>query len=120
MGTKFKESKMMKDLRASRTRIVEPCLKVQKSVYKRKDGVLKLETEVIEIPCKRIDGNYCSACAFPNAKWRNGECNLASHLYYEMKRDEPRTFLTPLGRSIEEHEAIQRKLNPIKASKRTR
>jgi len=122
MGTKVKQTQLMRELYRDRTPAVEACRKVQKTVVrgKDKDGNDKLETTIIDHPCKRIDDTYCGACAFPSAKWRLGDCNLATHLYYEMKRGEPQTFLTPVGRTIEEHRKIQQKLNPIKASKRRR
>jgi hypothetical protein len=41
---------------------------------------------------------YCKAYAFPAAKWKNGNCNLADHLEVE-KKD-------------------AKKVNPLKASKR--
>jgi len=43
---------------------------------------------------------YCSACPDPSLKWKNGNCNLASH--------------------ISQATAVQNKtkLNPLKASKR--
>lgn len=44
-------------------------------------------------------GWYCTACPEPAAKWRNGLCNLASHI-------------------AKEAQAAQNKLNPLKASKR--
>ncbi len=49
-------------------------------------------------PCKRIVGDVCGACISPKAKWRLGNCNLATHII-----------------SVEEQ---KKKLNPIKASKR--
>ena len=42
---------------------------------------------------------YCSACPDPSIKWRNGNCNIASHVVSAAVSDEP-------------------KLNPLKASKR--
>lgn len=43
-------------------------------------------------------GWYCSASPDPSKKWKNGNCNLATH--------------------IEIAAAVEEKLNPIKASKR--
>ena len=42
---------------------------------------------------------YCSACPDPSVKWKNGNCNLATH-----------TMTTTTAK--------QTKLNPLKASKR--
>ncbi len=53
--------------------------------------------KIIEYSSKK----YCSAVPEPDSKWRNGICNLASHV------------------KVEEVKVVQ-KLNPIKASKRGR
>jgi hypothetical protein len=54
--------------------------------------------------CKRtveyVSCWYCSACPDPSIKWKNGNCNMASHVVTVAK------------------EAA--KVNPIKASKRSR
>jgi hypothetical protein len=44
-------------------------------------------------------GWYCTACPEPSVKWRNGDCNLASHVSSSQA-------------------AAKTKLNPLKASKR--
>ena len=53
--------------------------------------------------CKRgtelSSGWYCSACPDPSIKWKNGNCNLATHV------------------TIESNKA-KTKINPLKASKR--
>ena len=46
-------------------------------------------------------GWYCTACPAPSLKWKNGDCNLASHISAEAS-------------------AAKTKLNPLKASKRGR
>jgi hypothetical protein len=43
-------------------------------------------------------GSYCSAAPDPALKWKNGECNLATHIVVIAKE--------------------QAKINPLKASKR--
>ncbi len=53
--------------------------------------------KIIEFSSK----NYCSSVPGPDSKWRNGICNMASHV------------------KVEEVKKVQ-KLNPIKASKRGR
>jgi hypothetical protein len=45
-------------------------------------------------------GDYCQACPDPQAKWKNGPCNLATHV----KTGSEKVV----------------KLNPLKASKRSR
>ncbi len=50
-------------------------------------------------PVEIASGWYCSACPEPAAKWRNGHCNLASHV----------THAQSTGKV---------KVNPLKASKR--
>jgi hypothetical protein len=44
-------------------------------------------------------GWYCTACPDPSIKWKNGNCNLATHVTVESKQ-------------------AQAKINPLKASKR--
>ena len=46
------------------------------------------------------EGWYCSACPEPSAKWRNGACNLASHVRNTAAE-------------------TKNKVNPLKASKRS-
>ncbi len=53
--------------------------------------------KIIEFSSKK----YCSTVPAPESKWRNGICNLASHV------------------KVEKVKKVQ-KLNPIKASKRGR
>jgi len=33
---------------------------------------------------------YCRSYAFPTAKWRNGNCNMADHLEFDVKKDKIR------------------------------
>ncbi|MFO7752843.1 MAG: PxxKW family cysteine-rich protein [Desulfobacteraceae bacterium] len=53
--------------------------------------------------CSRVkeyaDGRYCTASPDPAVKWKNGNCNMATHLKFEAA-----------GKT--------QKVNPIKASKR--
>jgi len=121
MGTKVKQTQLMRELYRDRTPIIEACQKVQLTVKgKIKDGKENYITTVVDQQCSRISDDYCSACAFPDAKWRIGKCNLATHLHREAKRGEPTTFLTPINEKVGNLEEIQQKLNPIKASKRRR
>ena len=54
--------------------------------------------------CKRTaefnNAWYCTACPEPSVKWKNGFCNLASHVVAQKKEGQ--------------------KINPLKASKRSR
>jgi Family of unknown function (DUF6811) len=52
-------------------------------------------TRASEIP----SGWYCSACPEPAVKWKNGNCNLATHV-------------------VAAPAAAKAKINPLKASKR--
>ena len=45
-------------------------------------------------------GWYCTACPDPSLKWKNGNCNLASHVSNDTTSDK------------------KQKINPLKASKR--
>jgi hypothetical protein len=47
-------------------------------------------------------GWYCGACPDPQTKWRNGNCNMATHVTAEVKVDS------------------SKKINPLKASKRSK
>jgi len=56
-----------------------------------------------EKSCSKImkegETSFCSVYAYPTAKWRVGNCNMADHLEIETKKD-------------------TKKVNPLKASKR--
>lgn len=114
MGTKIKESKMMKDLRRDRTAIIDDCTHVQMTTKPKKE----YETKIVEKKCDRISDEFCSACAFPSAKWRNGRCNLATHLYFENKPRDPKVYITPLREEVLIDDGKGQKINPIKLSKR--
>lgn len=49
--------------------------------------------------CKRVVENFCNACIDPSLKWKNGNCNMATNL-------------------MDAKVKANKKLNPIKASKR--
>ncbi len=101
----------------NREPIVLACKRVQFSVKQSgKDADFK--TETIDKPCDRIDGDLCSACVDPRAKWRLGKCNLATHLYHENKQGQPYAFITPIEQDVVDPRKTQQKLNPIKFSKR--
>jgi hypothetical protein len=55
------------------------------------------------VECKALtlsEGTYCQSCPDPQIKWKNGSCNLATHI----KSGTEKVV----------------KLNPLKASKRSR
>ncbi len=68
-----------------------------------KDGMCYEVIEKCE-GCKRKtelpSGWYCAACPEPSIKWKDGNCNLASHIVFEPKK-------------------AKAKINPLKASKRS-
>jgi len=114
------KSRMLADLERDKTPIVEACTKVQVSVKQKAD---EFDTKVEERRCSRIslkeDGSeFCEACAFPNAKWRLGKCNMATHLYHENRPGKPFTILTPITMDVNTYRKEVQKLNPIKQSKR--
>jgi hypothetical protein len=78
-----------------RTPIVEQCKTAGLSIIP--DPKDKEKKIAVNIPCNRIDGEYCTTYLYPSAKWRTYPC--------------------PFSQS-EVTEAQERMLNPIKASKR--
>jgi hypothetical protein len=109
------KGQLMAEAIRDRTPIIEACLKVQMSEKLPKS---QLKTEIVDRPCERIDGTDCAACAFPDKKWKLGKCNLATHLTYENKKGEKQFIVTPITMTVAEYEEEQRKVNPIKQSKR--
>lgn len=92
---KHRNSELMKaEMLAAREDIIEPC-KVQERMIqiKGKDTMMK------KGPCDRIDGEKCGAYISPAAKWRLGDCPLATHIIYT--------------------EDEQKAKNPLKASKKS-
>lgn len=81
-------------LQAMKQPIVEMCIgeKTCSKVDERPESM----TFVDGIPSPLC---YCKTYAFPAAKWRIGNCNMADHLEIEVKKD-------------------GKKVNPLKASKR--
>jgi hypothetical protein len=120
MGTKehnsttCQKSSCLICLREQREKIIAPCVKVQFSTKGSKD---EFKTEIIEKPCSRIDGELCGACLSPDAKWRSGKCNLATHLHYEPKKGESYAFVTPITLEAIDPRKKTKMLNPIKYSK---
>lgn len=108
-------NRVVAELYEKRTPVIDACLKIQVST-KDKDG--KLVTEIVDRPCGRAADGKCAACAFPDKKWRLGVCNLATHLQDETKKNEKPVIITPLTMTAEEIVEKQKRINPIKASKR--
>jgi hypothetical protein len=111
------KGRLMAEAIRDRQPVIEACMKVQLS-ERVKQGELK--TSVIDKKCARISGEFCKACTSPDAKWKNGKCNLATHLYFENKggRGEKQFIVTPMGTEPSAYIKEQQKLNPIKQSKR--
>lgn len=110
---------MIAQLYRDREPIIEACQVVQISTkVKAEGGGYKLETEIIKRPCERIDGDHCSACAFPDKKWRSGICNVSTHLTIENKTGQPQKFITPIMIVVKDIEANKKFVNPLKLSKR--
>jgi len=79
--------------------VIDKCVLLTKDVTIKEKGEDKVVT-MESGPCSRIAGDKtCCAYINPNAKWRLGNCGLATHLFFE---EDIKKF----------------KLNPIKASKR--
>ncbi len=74
--------------------VIEKCLICEREVIINKDPQMMKKG-----PCNRINGTKCSAYISPAAKWKLGDCNLATHI-------------------IMVEDVDKFKLNPIKASKR--
>lgn len=76
---------------AERKDVIESCLiQTQTVIVKEKDVVLK------KGPCTRIDGEKCGVYIFPAAKWRAGNCPMATHLIIE---EDEHKFKNPLKAS---------------------
>ena len=58
------------------------------SYEKIRNQLLKERTELIDKcqGCSHTDGKYCKAYAFPDKKWKNGDCNFASHIFTEEEK----------------------------------
>lgn len=112
------KGRIIAELERDKTPIIESCFKVQLSERITKGRESHLKTETVEKKCERINGQNCLAYAFPDKKWKNGSCNLATHLYHENKKGDKVLILTPFGVIPEAYIKEQQKLNPIKQSKR--
>ena len=91
-------SKQIQKLMEERTPLVEQCTLVEPPGDDEPDGPTKVTF------CSRADGNFCGAYAWPDKKWRGNDCPLAD------------SFL----RTKSEGSVDEKKINPLKASKRAR
>jgi len=84
----------------------KPCIFMKKTGCSYSGG----QCHVIVDACQGCDhvevytaGSFCNIFAEPESKWIGGICNMATH-----------------ARKAEEQEAVAKKVNPLKASKRSR
>ncbi len=72
--------------------VIEKCRVCTKTIMVKKEA-----KELTKGPCTRIDDkNECAAYFKPSAKWRIGDCVLATHLIYE---EDEQKFKNPLKAS---------------------
>lgn len=111
--------KVIKDLYERREPVVEACVKVQVSEQIKGND---FDTSIQPISCNRVehtdDGSFCCSYYSPKSKWRNGRCNLSTHLICENKPGKPKTIITPLNEVVNASSDEKQFLNPIKKSKR--
>ncbi len=75
----------------AREDIIEPCLIQRKTIIKKE------KEEIIEKgPCDKVDGKKCAAYMIPTAKWKLGDCALASHL---ISQEDEKKFVNPIKQS---------------------
>ena len=91
---KHRNAEILKvEMLAAREDVIDPCRVQERMIQvKGKDEMMK------KGPCEKIDGNKCAAYISPAAKWRLGNCPLATHIIYT--------------------EDEQKAKNPLKASKK--
>ena len=70
---------------------------IDKCILFEKEVVVKGKPEVMKKgPCKKIDGKKCAAYISPAARWKLGNCCLATHLIHA---EEQQKFINPLKAS---------------------
>jgi hypothetical protein len=75
--------KVVEELRRARTPLADQCSKkiggkeTDKKNSKENDEENSKEDDGIVHVCSRAVDGYCSAYAFPVAKWKNGDCPLS-------------------------------------------
>lgn len=62
-------------------KLVEELRTIRKPLYEK---CSKIMDDGIEIVCSRAEKGHCRSFAFPEAKWRTGDCNMCD---VELKRD---------------------------------
>lgn len=80
------------EMLAAREDIIEACL-IQRKTIKKKDDKDKIMEQG---PCDKIDGKKCAAYMIPAAKWKLGDCGLASHL---ISQEDEKKFVNPIKQS---------------------
>lgn len=84
----------------------KPCIFMKKSGCSYNGGRCHVIVEACQ-GCDRVEvyaaGSFCSVFAEPESKWIGGSCNMASHVQKAV-----------------EDEGAAKKVNPLKASKRSR
>ncbi len=82
---------MSLSLKDQREPIIDQCKTFSKEV------LVKSKKEMVtKGPCTRIDGKFCAAYISPTARWKLGNCCLATHLIHE---EEVKKFINPLKAS---------------------
>jgi hypothetical protein len=71
--------------------IVHECKINKKIVTVKREPV-----EMTQGPCERIDGDKCFAYINPSAKWKLGDCGLATHIIQE---EDEKKFINPIKAS---------------------
>jgi len=70
---------------------------IDKCILFKKEVTVRGKQEFTEKgPCKRIDGKKCAAYISPTARWKLGDCCLATHLIHT---EEEKKFINPLKAS---------------------
>ncbi len=83
--------KLRDEMMKEREPIIEACTVQKKTITK------KGEENILEKgPCERIDGNFCAAYIKPSAKWRIGNCVLATHIIHQ---EDEKKFVNPIKAS---------------------
>ena len=90
-------NQLMKELMEERTPLVERCTVTIPPPADNPDGPTKITF------CSRADGNFCGTYAWPDKKWARFDCPMAD------------SFL----KTKDDATTDKKKVNPIKASKRS-
>lgn len=69
-------SKLIADLREKRQPICDKCHR----------DIIEDEKVIDTKTCELVDGEKCNVYAFPDAKWRLGNCPMATHVETEQEK----------------------------------